>query len=117
MTQPGKYFTVKEMTCRCGCGKVIFDPMLRDKLDELRGLVGKPIYISSGYRCPEHNAYVGGVPNSYHTKGIAADIYVKDMMPKELARIAGEVGFDGIGLYKSFVHVDVRGYKARWDFR
>ena len=115
MAQPGKYFAVKEMTCKCGCGKVMFDPTLRDKLDKLRELVGKPVYISSGYRCPEHNAYIGGVHNSYHTKGIAADIYVKDMTSKELARMAEKVGFDGIGLYKSFVHVDVRGYKARWQ--
>ena len=115
IAEPGKYFAVKEMACKCGCGKVMFDVGLRDKLDALRELVGKAVYISSGYRCPEHNAHVGGVHNSYHTRGIAADIYAKGIPPRALAKMAEEIGFDGIGIYKSFVHVDVRGYKARWQ--
>lgn len=45
-----------------------------DCLDELRRLYGKPIVITSGYRCPALNKAVGGTPGSQHTKGQAADL-------------------------------------------
>lgn len=111
----GKYFGASEMMCKCGCGKILFDAGLMRKLDALRERLGCPVYISSGYRCASHNKAVGGVVNSYHTRGQAADIYVKGVAPKELAKLAEEVGFDGIGTYSTFVHVDVRGYRARWN--
>lgn len=48
-------------------------------LDPLRRLYGKPIVITSGYRCPELNKRVGGVANSWHTQGNAADIHVSSL--------------------------------------
>lgn len=48
-------------------------------LDPLRRLYGKPIIITSGYRCPELNKKVGGVANSWHTQGNAADIHVASL--------------------------------------
>lgn len=48
-------------------------------LDPLRRLYGKPIIITSGYRCPELNKKVGGVANSWHTLGNAADIHVSSL--------------------------------------
>lgn len=48
-------------------------------LDPLRRLYGKPIIITSGYRCPELNKKVGGVANSWHTQGNAADIHVSSL--------------------------------------
>lgn len=47
-------------------------------LDPLRRLLQAPITITSGYRCQELNKAVGGVANSWHTKGNAADIRVKN---------------------------------------
>lgn len=47
-------------------------------LDPLRRLYGKPIAVTSGYRCEEVNRLVGGVPDSQHVKGEAADCYVPD---------------------------------------
>lgn len=47
-------------------------------LDPLRRMLQTPITITSGYRCAELNKAVGGVPNSWHTKGNAADIRVED---------------------------------------
>ena len=44
------------------------------RLDEIRDGYGKPIYINSGYRCPQLNKEVGGVEDSYHLKGLAVDI-------------------------------------------
>ena len=54
-------------------------PYLLKKLTELRGIIEKPVYITSGYRCPEYNHKVGGVVNSYHLIGLAVDIKVKDI--------------------------------------
>ncbi len=43
-------------------------------LDPLRQAWGRPLTISSGYRCPELNKSVGGSPTSHHLRGMAADI-------------------------------------------
>lgn len=69
----------------------------------------RPINISSGYRCPDHNRAVGGVWNSQHVAGTAADIYVDGMGVRELADICKQI-FDGVGTYVDggFVHVDMR---------
>ncbi|MDF9408214.1 D-Ala-D-Ala carboxypeptidase family metallohydrolase [Pelotomaculum isophthalicicum JI] len=96
---------------------VLVHPELLRKLEALRNVVGAPVYITSGYRCADHNKACGGVENSYHTFGMAADIYSDEKNVYELAEIAENVGFDGIGIYpgQGFVHVDVRGYQARWE--
>jgi len=54
-------------------------PKLLAKLVELRNTLERPVYITSGYRCPKYNQKVGGVVSSYHCIGLAADITVKDM--------------------------------------
>lgn len=91
-------------------------PRLMHVLDAIRSVIGQPIYVNSGYRCPVHNANVGGVPNSQHVDGTAADLTYDGIDVDYLARVAEECGADGIGKYWSqgFVHVDVRGYSARW---
>lgn len=48
-------------------------------LDPLRRMCGKPIVITSGYRSPQLNKKVGGVANSWHTQGNAADIHVSSI--------------------------------------
>ena len=79
------------------------------RLQKLRDKIGKPITVTSGYRTHEYNNYVGGVPKSYHKLGQAADIYCSGVSTKNLAKLAKEVGFRGIGTYinSGFVHVDV----------
>lgn len=116
-----KYFKPSELACKChrcagqdNTGPVGIDSHLYEVLDKIRERVGKPVYINSGYRCPEHNEEVGGSPNSQHKLGIAADIRWEGINPVKDAKIAFECGADGIGVYASFLHVDVRGYKARW---
>lgn len=91
-------------------------------LQVIRNYVGKPLYINSGYRSPAHNKRIGGVLNSKHIVGLAADISVKGLSPKRLARIirrlinSGKIKQGGLGLYNGFVHYDIRGWKARWDY-
>ncbi|GAB6158815.1 hypothetical protein JCM39194_20150 [Desulfotomaculum varum] len=55
--------------------------------------------------------------NPYHLKGMAADIRVPGFPVQSLAALAEQAGFSGIGLYRQqdFVHVDVRGWRARWE--
>lgn len=63
---------------------------LADYLDVIREKVGKPILISSGYRCPVLNKAVGGVANSQHQKGLAADLVCADM--DALEKVLRETG-------------------------
>lgn len=92
-------------------------------LQRLRDTIGKPIIINSGYRSEAHNRSVGGSPNSQHLTGKAADIRVSGMTSVEIAKeiekliIEGEMLQGGIGIYDTFVHYDIRGVRARWDFR
>lgn len=107
-------FGLEEFRCNCGeCNGYPPEGMsevLLTKLDELRDLVGYPIYVTSGYRCPVWNSKNSGVENSQHVMGTAADIYCNYVSAEDLAEFAAQVGFDGIGLYieDGFVHVDVR---------
>lgn len=120
-------FKDKEFACPC-CGQTKVDPLLRLSLEELRALLRnkyprtfKGIRINSGYRCAAHNKKVRGSKNSQHMLGKAADVVglLKDgeVPPQEVweaARLVHHFVLGGIGRYKTFVHVDVRGKKARW---
>lgn len=120
MNMISEHFSEREFMCKCyrhtGLDHVI-DKRLVDVLEQIRERVGEPVFILSGYRCPEHNAEVGGVSNSQHLFGTAADIYCDGVSVERLAEIAEECGADGIGRYyeQGFVHVDVRGEWARWE--
>lgn len=57
---------------------------LLNALQIIRDALGKPIKITSGYRCPRLNQIVGGVSNSSHMKAWAADIQVDGMSAKNL---------------------------------
>ena len=88
----------------------MLSPDLLVRLDHLRGVINRPIYINSGYRCKEENQRVGGVPGSYHLLGMAVDIHVQDILLSDLLLYAQEVGFNGIGFYENnnFLHLDIR---------
>lgn len=86
--------------------------LVKRLLQPLRIAYGGPIHITSGYRCPELNRLVGGVPSSQHVKGEAADCYVPD--PARLVEILmiGELPFDQVIWYqdRNFVHVSLRNF-------
>ena len=77
-------------------------------LQPLRDNWGKPLHINSGYRCPELNKAVGGVPTSQHVKGEAGDVACDK--PVELARLAAAMclPYDQMILYPTFVHISHR---------
>jgi len=109
-----KYFSEAETQCHCGCGGNKVNPLLLKMLDKLREMIGGPLELSCAYRCPAHNEEVGGVPDSQHVLGNAADVLVPGYShcntAEQLAWYAEQIGFDGIGIYpdSGFVHVDVR---------
>lgn len=117
-----KYFQAKEFESRDGSVSpypLVVQEQLYTLLDLIREEFGKPIIVNSGYRSPAHNMKVGGVPNSYHVLGMAADIRPKNLddLPR-LQRLADSINFNGgVGFYDTFVHVDVRPMRARWDMR
>ena len=82
-----KWFKEMELSCKC-CGllppfaRENIEALVEDVLDPLRERYGKPIVVNSGYRCAKHNKEVGGVANSQHLRGEAADIRPAD--PKDL---------------------------------
>jgi uncharacterized protein YcbK (DUF882 family) len=86
---------------------------LAHRLQGIRDLLGLPVLINSGYRTAEHNRAVGGVKNSFHLKGMAADIIIPGMPAAEVQRhLRNWQG--GMGSYAHFTHVDIRPYRARW---
>ena len=80
-------------------------------LDPVRDVVNAPIIITSGYRCPQVNRLVGGVDNSQHMSGCAADFRVRgftpSMMYKVFLYIYDALDFDQLIFYRSknFIHV------------
>ena len=117
-------FSLEEFKCKDG-SDIPNDVLpniieLAKNLQVLRDYLGKSITINSGYRSPKYNAKIGGVKNSQHVKGKAADIVVKGMTPKEVALVIegliekGKMKQGGLGIYPNFTHYDIRGVKARW---
>ncbi len=119
------HFARKEFACPC-CGVV---PPLADTpagsfqtlvsgLETLRGIIGVPIRVTSGYRCARQNAEDRGKPHSQHMLGIAADITAKCGWRKlyEAALRVPAFAEGGIGVYPqdNIIHVDVRASHARW---
>ena len=76
-----------------------------------------PVAINSGYRTVPHNKKVGGATQSQHLYGMAADIAVRGVDPKKVYAFVDSLmpHTGGVGLYKTFVHVDCRKVKSRWN--
>lgn len=112
-----RYFSRREFACKCGCGFDTVDAELLEVLTVVREHFDAPVTITSGCRCAEHNAAVGGSPNSQHLLGRAADIVVKGVPAIEVYRYLNLVyqGELGLGRYQTFTHVDTRSTAARWD--
>lgn len=107
MTQLSKHFSVQEMNCNCGCGYVPPKEFM-DKLEQLREAWSKPLTITSAARCRTYNAKVGGVPDSKHVLGQAVDVSLSNTERWALVKLAMELGWGGIGIANSFIHLDIR---------
>ena len=133
MSQIGKYFKATEFECPC-CKLTAPSNRLVGILDVARTHLG-PLRINSSYRCPKHNAEVGGKKHSLHLP-IGGTVYAADVTYSDAGKRHGEHilrlyvvleniarRYDGmpygLGLYGTFVHFDTRGEvgkpMARWD--
>ena len=118
-------FNKSEFECKCGCEMpqdVLFQiQKLAAQLQTIRDFIRKPIKLTNAYRCPKHNKAVGGVSNSQHILGKAADIQVTDIPPSEIYKTIdnltqlGHILQGGLGKYNTFTHYDIRKTKSRWD--
>jgi hypothetical protein len=110
------HFTTWEFVCK-HCGTLPdggIDIVLLDLLEDIRAHFGTPITINSGYRCPTHNEAVGGVEDSQHVDGKAADFTVAGISPSKVYAYIDEWHGGGLGKYDTFTHIDTRDDRARW---
>ena len=117
-----KYFKKQEFACKCGkyCNgyPAEIDMNMVKIADQIRSRIGKPIHINSGLRCKTHNANVGGVSNSQHLFGNAADLGCPSgCTPSQMSSVAEEImgNTGGIGTYSWGIHIDTRSTKSRWN--
>ena len=140
-----EHYSTDELRCQCGCGlgeePGHYEPSWLEFLELRRRILNRPSVITSGFRCKRHNQAVGGVDNSAHLRG-AVDERVEggwmrwesllatvlafcvdegEMEETEAARIYGRMRFHGggIGVAKTFVHVDRDPVKPRpscWSY-
>lgn len=125
-----KHFVVEEFDCHDGTRVQKRDYngleyLCKVYLEPLRKKYGA-VHIDSGFRTPSYNRQVGGASNSMHVYNIhdgndqAADIICAKGTPRDWHRTLNWLrqhrrnGRGGLGLYSSFVHCDIRDYKADW---
>ena len=108
-------FKVKEFACTDGSDPIFIDSELVDILQKIRNHFNRPVTITSAYRTPTKNKACGGSVYSQHLYGRACDIKAQGIAPSRVADYAEKLLQNGgVGRYKTFTHVDVRGTKARW---
>jgi uncharacterized protein YcbK (DUF882 family) len=117
-------FTVQEFACNDDSDAVLIDTELVQLLQTIRNYYQAPLIINSAYRTPAYNHKIGGASESQHLFGKAADIVVRGITPVQLyndlhgSMIISSSFQGGLGLYKTFVHIDVRHThkhrQARW---
>jgi len=112
-----KYFDLSEFDCH-HTGKNEMDKDFLLRLDALRDACGFPFKITSGYRDKTHPIERVKATPGMHSLGIAVDIFAPDGITKrKIVQNAIELGFNGIGVGKSFIHVDTRkDYPVIWGY-
>jgi len=136
----GHYWKQEEFECHCGCGRNEVHPFLVELADDVRRHIGVPMSCNSGVRCEDHNRRVGGrvasptsfgslhLPSGATHQGHAGDFtFFEQSLRNRVNILRLYILFEsfgrryeglGLGLYNSFVHVDVRGQlglkAARW---
>lgn len=103
-----RYFNIKDFDCQETGNNEMSDEFLW-RLDELRDVCGFPFIITSGYRDPSHSLEAAKTNPGTHAQGIACDIKINSGAEAfVILENAPSLGFNGIGLHKKFVHVDIR---------
>ena len=104
-----KYFKIEDFYCQSTGNNKMSEEFIH-RLDELREACGLPFYVTSGFRDPDgHPIEARKKAPGTHAQGIAADIAVAGGVERRaIIENALRLGFNGIGVAKSFVHVDIR---------
>ncbi len=112
-----KYFKMSDFDCQ-ETGQNNMKEEFIHALDELREACGFPFIITSGYRSPDHSIEAKKKAPGTHARGIAADIRVNGGAQRfKIVQKAHELGFGGIGVAKTFIHVDIReGMQVLWVY-
>lgn len=114
------HFHIAELSCRCAgrfCASEYYhDTEFLDALEALRAAAGRALIINSGHRCAQWNAAIGGAPRSLH-KMLAVDISLIGQDRFALRSEALALGFKGIGMARTFLHLDRRAVSAHWYYK
>jgi hypothetical protein len=117
MSKVSEHFSAEQLACQC-CGELKVDSRLLSGLERLCQLAGTGLVVHDAYRCPSRNQDVGGVSDSEHTRGLAADVRIVGRSLQQMYELALQVpefAGGGIGVYDGgFIHVDIRQYSSRW---
>ena len=112
-----EHFKQHELECHCGCGRNEMDLEFLDLLEDLRAWVGKPLTLSSAFRCPVHNNAVSSSgTNGPHTTGHAVDILVYGSIATDVIKGGIYLGMTGFGVNQKghrgsrFIHLDDLSY-------
>ena len=112
-----RYFKLSDFDCQETGNNEMSEEFL-EKLDELRHKCGFPFIITSGYRDPTHSIEARKAKAGTHARGIASDIRINNGNEAyQIIKHAQSMGFNGIGVAKSFIHVDIRqGMPVIWCY-
>jgi zinc D-Ala-D-Ala carboxypeptidase len=112
-----RYFKLSDFDCQETGNNEMSEEFL-EKLDELRHVCGFPFIITSGYRDPSHSIEARKAKAGTHARGIASDIRINNGNEAyQIIKHAQSMGFNGIGVAKSFIHVDIRkGMPVVWSY-
>ena len=117
-------FSDDELRCKCGCGKLNPNPLFpkfMDKVQRLRTLYGKPLEVSSAYRCLDHPVELKKKKAGMHSIA-AIDLRVDKEDAYAVLELAFKLGFKGIGVQQKgspnerFIHIDDRADVALWSY-
>ncbi len=118
--QLSEHFKAYEFRCQDNSRVIVLNAALLELLETIRKHYKTPVSMSSAYRTVQYNSQLkNSSPKSQHCLGNAADISVQDVAPASVYKWLNEKYPNslGIGIYDTFVHVDVRPGKSRWDYR
>lgn len=123
-----EHFSFSELCCPC-CNKLPTETgaiteedyqSFLTELEILRTSYGKPMVISSAYRCPSHNDSIGGASLSRHLVGDAIDVAVQGEDAYSLLALAMAYGWNGVGVKQKgegrFIHLDRRHMATIWSY-
>lgn len=98
------------LACSCGCNQCNVQQHALNKLQDMRDICGFPLVVTSGYRCPNHYAEIAKPKPGQHASGLAFDIKIDNSVQRyKVIESAIACKARGIGVSKTFIHVDWRG--------